>query len=321
MKKDFFSERFPKGWFGVLFSSELAAGEIKSFKYFNRDYVAFRGENQEVAILNAHCPHLGAHLGGGSCVGNTIRCPFHGWQFDQEGKCTAIPYSERIPPKAKEGALKWHHVRELNQMIHLWFDPEGGEPEWEVPRSAEMSGEEGWTRWYFKRWRIKTQGKEIIENLVDTPHFAIVHQSPIDKITVEYDRHIARQISLIGQHPTLGSQLETVATYFGPGVMHVEMQGTHESRQVNFHTPVDHESLDLCYGLKLRHDRSIADIDAIAEEYAGFAHKAFYEDVEIWENKVYRESPLLCQADGQLFELRKWYRQFFVDAPPQANIA
>lgn len=317
MIRDDFANRYPKGWFGVLFSSELAAGEIKSLRYFDREFVAFRGENGQVAVLDAYCPHLGAHLGGGSCSGNSIRCPYHGWEFSQSGRCLSIPYSKVIPPKAKEGALKAYRVCEINEMIHLWFDPADGEPTWGIPVVPEMNGAAGWTRWYFKRWRVKTQGKEIIENLVDAPHFAVVHRSPVDEITVEFNGHIASQTSLISGHPTLGKRLKTVATYFGPALQHVDMEGTYESKQVNFHTPVGFDGVDLCYGLKLRRDPSLPDTDAVASEYASFAHNAFAEDIAIWERKIYRTEPLLCPGDGRIFDLRRWYGQFFDECAPE----
>lgn len=309
-----YHNKFPKGWFGVLFSDELGVEEIKSLDYFNKSFVAFRGKSGEVSIVDAHCPHLGAHLGGGSCEGETIKCPFHGWAFDMDGKCVDIPYCDRIPVKAKNGALKRYPSKEINQVIHMWFDPDGGEPTWEIPRNENMDGKKGWTKWYFQRWRIKTQGKEIIENLVDAPHFAFVHHAPISTIEVNFDGHTAQQITTIDAHPSLtndDSDLKTDATYYGPAVMHVKMNGKHESVQVNFHTPVDHEYVDLCYGLKLFRDPALSDTDEIAMEYAKAAQTSFAEDIEIWEDKVYRDKPLLCEEDGEIFQLREWYSQFF----------
>ena len=40
----------------------------------------------EVGVVHAFCPHMGAHLGmGGVVVGNSLRCPFHGWSFNASG--------------------------------------------------------------------------------------------------------------------------------------------------------------------------------------------------------------------------------------------
>ena len=40
---------------------------------------------------------------------------------------------------------------------------------------------------------------------------------------------------------------------------------------------------------------------------------AFAQDVAIWENKIYIPDPLVCDGDGPLHKLRKWYGQFLVD--------
>ena len=41
----------------------------------------------------------------------------------------------------------------------------------------------------------------------------------------------------------------------------------------------------------------------------------FEEDIEIWENKLYRDRPALCDGDGPIGKLRKWYRRFYAPAP------
>jgi len=314
---DSFEGAYPRGWYGVLFSDELACGERRSLHYFGRDFVAWRGASGRVAIADAHCPHLGAHLGDGRCEGEDIVCPFHGWRFGQDGRCNAIPYSRRIPPKARQGALATYPVREINQIIHLWFDPQGGVPDWEPPLLGGLNGEAGWTRWHVQRWRVRTQGREIIENLVDGPHFAVVHQAPIEDIRFRFEGHIASHDSLIGGHPTLG-RIRTTATYYGPALQYIDMEGLHRSRQVNCHTPVDHGQVDLCYAIKLQRDPALPDTDAIAQDYARHAQAAFAQDIGIWERKIYRPQPLLCESDGPLFELRHWYRQFFGTAPAPA---
>jgi len=37
----------------------------------------------------------------------------------------------------------------------------------------------------------------------------------------------------------------------------------------------------------------------------------FEQDIAIWENKRYRTRPALCDGDGPLGRLRRWYRQFY----------
>ena len=83
----------PTGWFCVSLSTDLEVGEVKPLKYFARDLVLFRTSDGEAHVLDAYCPHLGAHLGhGGKLVDDKIVCPFHAWEFDGQG---ASPLSDR----------------------------------------------------------------------------------------------------------------------------------------------------------------------------------------------------------------------------------
>jgi len=99
-----YSFPIPFGWFCVAITADLKVGEVKPLKYFGRELVMFRTESGEPKVLDAFCPHLGAHLGhGGKVVGESIACPFHGWQFDGSGHCTAVPYAKAMPPKVSGG--------------------------------------------------------------------------------------------------------------------------------------------------------------------------------------------------------------------------
>ena len=63
----------PNGWFVVATSAEIAPGEVRALHYFDRDLVLYRTDSGEPRVLDAHCPHLGAHLGyGGSVAGDRV---------------------------------------------------------------------------------------------------------------------------------------------------------------------------------------------------------------------------------------------------------
>ena len=85
-------EGFPKGWFVVSFSDDLEPGGVLPLRYFGQDLVLYRTETGQAVLLDARCPHLGAHLGrGGTVQGDCIRCPFHAWSFDDTGRCVEVP--------------------------------------------------------------------------------------------------------------------------------------------------------------------------------------------------------------------------------------
>jgi 3-ketosteroid 9alpha-monooxygenase subunit A len=41
--------------------------------------------------------------------------------------------------------------------------------------------------------------------------------------------------------------------------------------------------------------------------------KGFLQDVEIWKHKTRIDNPLLVEEDGAVYQLRRWYQQFYVD--------
>jgi phenylpropionate dioxygenase-like ring-hydroxylating dioxygenase large terminal subunit len=93
---------FPRGLFVILFSDELAPGQVAPMRYLARDFVLFRTETGAPRVLDAFCPHLGAHLGHGGVVeGEELRCPFHAWKFNGTGECSEVPYAKKIPPRAR----------------------------------------------------------------------------------------------------------------------------------------------------------------------------------------------------------------------------
>src|SRR4051794_40150381 len=100
---------FPRGWFQVAWSAEVAAGEVHRMHYFGRELVAYRGETADLHVMDAHCPHVGAHLGfGGRVEDDCIRCPYHGWKFDSTGKNVEIPLTDRVNRAVELRAWKVH---------------------------------------------------------------------------------------------------------------------------------------------------------------------------------------------------------------------
>lgn len=60
----------------------------------------WRGEGGQVQAWEDRCPHRGMRLSFGFVRGNRLTCLYHGWTYEQEGQCSAIPaHPELQPPK------------------------------------------------------------------------------------------------------------------------------------------------------------------------------------------------------------------------------
>lgn len=310
--------KYPRGWFVVALAKELGPQGVLPIKYFGRNMVLFRAESGEARIVDAYCPHLGAHLGhGGKVEGDSIRCPFHAWRFDgKTGQCIEVPYAKRIPAKA---AVESYLVRERNGLIFIWNDPEGQQPEWEIP-VIDHYGKDGWTEWDAALLHIKTQPREVVENLADKAHFPKVHGTEVDHFENEYNGHIGIQRTSGIAYPRGGGQdpFSLTATYYGPGYMLTEMKSVLPNILLLAHTPIDEHSLHLRFGPMLDLSKVREGGEKFTEMYRQNLLIGFKEDIQLWENKCYRERPVLVDGDGPIGQLRRWYHQFY---KPRAEVA
>ena len=112
----------------------------------------------------------------------------------------------------------------------------------------------------------------------------------------------------------------SVAAYHGPSFMIDEVTYHYEDLDVdtiliNCHYPIDENSFVLQYGLMVKKLEGLDDETAnkIAKKYSDMFGEGFLQDVEIWRNKTAIQNPLLCEEDGPVYQLRRWYEQFYVD--------
>lgn len=299
---------FPRGWFVVASSDELPPSGVLPLRYFGRDLVVFRGESGAVHALDAHCPHLGAHLGhGGTVCDNTIRCPFHGWRFDGDGGCAEVAGASKIPPRASVRA--WA-VEEINGLIMLHYPPDTA-PAWSIPRVSEFGSDE-WLPCERRRWRIRTHVQEIAENLVDPHHFRWVHRTPsVPRTTVEVAGHTLRSVSHV-EHRTPRGVIDGRIDVdgFGLGFWAVRFTGIVDLRLTIGVTPIDEEHVDARLTFTVRRPSTPDEETAVGNALVEEISRQVDEDIPIWEHKIYLARPNLVAGDGTIMKLRKWSEQF-----------
>jgi 3-ketosteroid 9alpha-monooxygenase subunit A len=114
--------------------------------------------------------------------------------------------------------------------------------------------------------------------------------------------------------------LKSEASYFGPSYMINPLTTSYKGFDIeviliNCHYPVSQSSFKLQYGLMVKKIDGLSDEDndKIAAKYTKLFGEGFLQDVHIWKNKSPIENPLLCEEDGPVYQLRRWYQQFYVD--------
>ena len=303
----------PNGWFAVAFSRDLHEGDVVPLEYFDEELVLFRTRSGQAKVLDPFCPHLGAHLGyGGRVMGETIRCPFHGWQFDgTSGDCTHIPYCERIPRKAR--VRSWP-VQEKNGMVFVWHHSEQKPPEWDFPVLDEI-GHADWSEPRTFDLVMDAHVQDTHENNNDPVHFQFVHkmmETPPSEIHYSPDSTHYRITSTSEQQTPLGSfQLTLVRDSWGLGLTSVRSEGWPDAGLLMFSstTPIDDQRVHSRWLLTATSNM----VDLAGEEFMNALTQGVQQDFPIWQNKVHRARPVLCEADTYLAEYRKWARQFYTN--------
>jgi nitrite reductase/ring-hydroxylating ferredoxin subunit len=92
-----------------------------------QDLVLFRTSNGAPALLDRACPHRGADLAFGRWEEGGLRCAFHGWLFDAEGRCRETPAEPEDSTLCSRIRQRSYPVIERNGII-FGFLGEGAPP-------------------------------------------------------------------------------------------------------------------------------------------------------------------------------------------------
>jgi phenylpropionate dioxygenase-like ring-hydroxylating dioxygenase large terminal subunit len=307
---------FPMGWFSVARSRELLVGQVLPVQAFDRELVLYRTRSGVPRVQDAFCPHLGAHLGHkGRVIGETIRCPFHGWQFGEDGKCAHIPYCDEIPERAR---IRTWHVEEKNGEIYMWFHPENTAPQWELPELPELD-DPNWSPPRYTEFLVPAHVQDIAENSCDPVHFQYVHgqvDTPPSEVTIDDD---GRTLHLHSDAQKAEVPLHLHATVYSPGFAMVRNTYGPNAEMVMYNSaqPINRHETRMRWTLTVRNEI----VDLAGDDVMDGIIAGLNDDFPIWANKVHKHRPVFCREDKTLVTFRKWVRQFYITSQDKREIA
>ena len=158
-------------WYGIFDAADLGKQPV-GITRLSEPLVLWRdGEGQVQAALD-RCPHKGAKLSAGQVAGGSLTCPYHGFRFAGDGRCTEVPVhpDARIP---RAMCLDVRTVCEAHGVIWLWSGPGApeGAPSWfdalPWPDTSAASAALEYPVHYSR----------IVESNFDVYHFPFIHRS------------------------------------------------------------------------------------------------------------------------------------------------
>lgn len=320
-------ERYARGWHCLGLERDFNDGKPHAVQAFGGKLVVWADSNGRLQVLDGYCRHMGGDLTQGEVKGDEIACPFHDWRWGGDGKCKAIPYARRVPLRAR--TQRYESVVRNGQLL-IWHDPEGSPADHDaLPPVLDGVGTDRYTEW---TWRVievdNAHCREIIDNVVDMAHFFYVHFAFPTNFRNVFEGDKATQFMESTGRPDMKDQgygdenlvLKSEATYFGPSYMVNWLDTDYNGFftkviLINCHVPTGPNSFNLQYGLCVEKPEGVDEQTAqyIGQRYSDTFAEGFLQDVAIWQNKAPVQNPLLCEEDGPVYQLRRWYEQFYVD--------
>jgi vanillate O-demethylase monooxygenase subunit len=156
----------------AMWSQDLAADQLVARRIMGEPLVFYRTVDGRPAALLDRCAHRWAPLSKGAIVGDRVRCPYHGLEYDQHGMCVLNPHPNyKIPPAMR---VRSYPLAEKHSIVWIWLgagrpdpalipdfswlDPEAGTA---VDRRAYLPMECAWNL--------------MVDNLLDMSHVPVLH--------------------------------------------------------------------------------------------------------------------------------------------------
>lgn len=163
-------------WYVAAAASDVRRDKPLKVRMLMCDFVLFRDHAGKAACLSDVCCHRGASLGKGEMHDCNVVCPYHGWEFDAEGRCTLIPAMGAGVSLPKRVRVDTYPTQEKYGWVWVFL---GDLPEAERPKIPDLFPEYddpiGWHRIPYG-FEARANWMRFEENSLDTAHTNFVHR-------------------------------------------------------------------------------------------------------------------------------------------------
>ncbi|KST69404.1 aromatic ring-hydroxylating dioxygenase subunit alpha [Mastigocoleus testarum] len=245
-------------WYACAFSSEIT-NKPKQIVMLKQKFVFYRDSQGKVIALKDRCPHRGAALSLGWVENGCIRCPYHGWKYQADGKCIDIPANESGVAIPKKARVDSYPVQEKYGFIWLFYGDLPEEQRPPIPSLPEL--EDPTLHPIYYEFKVNAHYTRTLENAIDFAHVPIIHGNSfgkgfkLDQKIETYDLKItdwgaSAKVDLLKYHKQNNflkyfvrpstSKVESKISFYLPNINKLEASSA-EGKLVNFgtHIPID----------------------------------------------------------------------------------
>ena len=158
-------------WQPVAFARELSGAPLRT-RILGEDLVVFRDQSGRTGLLHLHCAHRGTSLEFGIPVARGLRCCYHGWVFDVDGRCLETPgepQGSRLHERVWQGAYPTH---EFGGLVFAYLGPPDRRPSFPRYDSYDVPG---YTLMPAAKFELPCNWLQVKDNSMDPVHTAFLH--------------------------------------------------------------------------------------------------------------------------------------------------
>lgn len=169
-------------WYAVLYSKQIKPGRLTGAVRLGEKLAFWRARTTgKVSCIADKCPHRGASISAGKIHEGHPQCPFHGLEFDGNGKCLLIPGNGKQTPIPENFHTKSYRTEEKAGMIWIfWSEILGADDEDSafppLPFFEDIDDSFTYKDW-IDPWLCHYS--RCIENQLDVLHLPFVHHNTI----------------------------------------------------------------------------------------------------------------------------------------------
>jgi phthalate 4,5-dioxygenase oxygenase subunit len=148
-------------------------GAPVAVRLLGEDLVAFRDSDGKVGLLDRHCPHRRASLVFGRNEECGLRCLYHGWKMDTEGRILEMSSEPAGSPMKEKVMHKAYPTVEWGGVVWTYMGPKETQPEFRPPPWAPH----GETKVSIAKIVVPCNWAQILEGAIDSAHSSSLHSS------------------------------------------------------------------------------------------------------------------------------------------------
>lgn len=162
-------------WYLACIVEELDKRNIVSRKICNENLLIFRTDKTKIAVIEDRCCHRNVQLSLGYIHGTNIKCGYHGWEYDENGKCIHIPSLEKNKRIPNSACVKKYHFTIKYKCVWVWLGDVALADENKIPPLTEFENYPLVYNYHI----IKADLALVAESLFDAYHINHVHRNSI----------------------------------------------------------------------------------------------------------------------------------------------